>query len=255
MLAVLSLFLVLILSLLISRIATIAMTYTGLSREAARFQARSALTGSGFTTAESEKVVTHPVRRRIILLLMLLGNAGIITAVSSLILAFVGKQEAAGLTARVIVLISGIALLWALSSSSLVDRYLSMVIERALKKYSRLEIKDYVNLLHLAGDYRITEMQVQEDDWIADKKLKDIRLWDEGVLVLGVERSEGAFLGAPKGNTLLKAGDNLVLYGHISVLDMIDDRQQGRKGEFEHLKAIREQKKRLQKESEIDPVE
>lgn len=76
-----------------SRIATIAITYTGLSREAARFQARSALTGSGFTTSESEKVVTHPVRRRIILLLMLLGNAGIVAAISSLILAFLGQQS------------------------------------------------------------------------------------------------------------------------------------------------------------------
>jgi len=35
-------------------------TATGLSRESARFQARSALTGGGFTTTESEAVVRHP---------------------------------------------------------------------------------------------------------------------------------------------------------------------------------------------------
>jgi len=46
-------------------------------------------TGVGFTTSESEKVVSHPVRRRILLMLMLLGNAGIVTAVSSLIVSFV----------------------------------------------------------------------------------------------------------------------------------------------------------------------
>src|SRR5699024_9833199 len=89
MIAAISLFIVVFLSVLITRIATIALTHTGLSRESARFQARSALTGSGFTTSESEKVVSHPVRRRIILLLMLIGNAGIVTAVSSLILTFV----------------------------------------------------------------------------------------------------------------------------------------------------------------------
>jgi len=38
---------------------------------------------------ESERVVNHPVRRRIIMLLMLTGNAGVVTAVSSLILTVV----------------------------------------------------------------------------------------------------------------------------------------------------------------------
>jgi len=37
-----------------------------LSVEAAHFQARSALTGVGFTTSESELIVGHPARRRIV---------------------------------------------------------------------------------------------------------------------------------------------------------------------------------------------
>ena len=78
MVAIFSLLLVLVFSLLITRIATIALTYTGLSRQSAKFQARSAFTGVGFTTSESEKVVNHPVRRRILLLMMLIGNAGIV---------------------------------------------------------------------------------------------------------------------------------------------------------------------------------
>lgn len=85
---ILSLLLVVSISILITRVATVALTHTGLSREAARFQARSAFTGVGFTTQESEKVVNHPVRRRVVLGLMLVGNAGIVTAVSSLILTF-----------------------------------------------------------------------------------------------------------------------------------------------------------------------
>ncbi len=99
MVAVLSLLIVLTFSLLIVRIATVALTLTGLSSESAGFQARSAFTGTGFTTRESEAVVNHPLRRRIVMLLMILRNAGIITAVSSLILSFVnlgGAEE--GLT-------------------------------------------------------------------------------------------------------------------------------------------------------------
>ena len=58
--AVASLLVVIVISLMVTRMATIALTATGLSRESARFQARSAFSGAGFTTSESEAVVRHP---------------------------------------------------------------------------------------------------------------------------------------------------------------------------------------------------
>jgi hypothetical protein len=64
-LALTSLLLVVTFSLLITRVATVILTATGMSRQAARFQARSAFTGAGFTTSESEQVVDHPVRREL----------------------------------------------------------------------------------------------------------------------------------------------------------------------------------------------
>jgi len=81
---------VLLLSLIITRLAAIALTLTGLSEEAARFQARSAFTGTGFTTSEAEKVVNHPVRRRIIVWLMVARSAGLVTIILSSILSFAG---------------------------------------------------------------------------------------------------------------------------------------------------------------------
>ena len=100
MIAILSLLTVLVISLIITRIATIALTYTGLSRQSAKFQARSAFTGVGFTTSESEKVVNHPVRRRILLVMMLVGNAGIVTAITTLILGFIQVPSAGSMVAR-----------------------------------------------------------------------------------------------------------------------------------------------------------
>ena len=73
MIAVISLLITLSLSLLVTRIGAMALMLTGMSRESARFEARSSFTGVGFTTQESESVVTHPVRRRIVMLMMLLG--------------------------------------------------------------------------------------------------------------------------------------------------------------------------------------
>lgn len=90
MIATSTLLLVVMISLLITRLATVILTATGMSRETARFQARSAFSGTGFTTKEAEDVLNHPVRRKVIAGLMLLGNAGIVAAASSTILGFRG---------------------------------------------------------------------------------------------------------------------------------------------------------------------
>lgn len=94
MLAIATVIAVVVLSILVSRIATVALTVTGLPPESARFQARSALSGTGFTTDEAEQVVNHPLRRRIVMVLMLLGTAGLVTVIASLLVGFVGPHPA-----------------------------------------------------------------------------------------------------------------------------------------------------------------
>lgn len=70
MTAIVSLLLILVLSVLLTRIATVIRVHTGLSREMARFQARSAFSGADFTTSESEKIVNHPLRRKVVSMLI-----------------------------------------------------------------------------------------------------------------------------------------------------------------------------------------
>ena len=64
MIGAVTLFLIITLSALITKVAAIALVHTGLSTESAKFQARSAYTGAGFTTSESESITNHPVRRK-----------------------------------------------------------------------------------------------------------------------------------------------------------------------------------------------
>ena len=58
---------------------SIALEATGMERRKARFQALSAMTGTGFTTGEAESVVNHPKRRRIVTWLILMGTTGVLT--------------------------------------------------------------------------------------------------------------------------------------------------------------------------------
>src|SRR4030043_906617 len=72
--------------LLILWLGSIALEATGMERAKARFQALSALTGTGFTTREAESIVNHPRRRRIATWLIFLGSVGIITFILVMIL-------------------------------------------------------------------------------------------------------------------------------------------------------------------------
>lgn len=247
MIAIISLLMVIMLSILVTRIATIALIHTGMTREAARFQARSAFTGAGFTTRESEQVANHPVRRRIVMLLMLLGNAGIVTIVSSLILSFVGgPRELGTLSLKVILLIGGLAFLLFIANSKWVDRHLSRLIDRALRKYTRLDVRDYSSLMHLAGDYRLVELKISQEDWIANRSLQDAELRDEGLVVLGIKRENGPYIGGPKGDSMVLPGDTLLVYGKIRSVEELDSRRRDWTGDREHRARVQDEENAAQ---------
>lgn len=224
------------------RVATVALTLTGLSQQLARFQARSAFTGAGFTTTESEKVVKHPVRRRIIMLLMLLGNAGIVTAISSLMLSVMGESQSSSLWSRCSLLFAGLGMLWWVATSKWVDQKLSLLIGWGLRRFTNVDARDYAGLLHLTGDYVVAEMMVSDEDWLCDKQLKELGLNDEGVLVLGVEHLDGQYSGAPRGSSELSSGDTLLLYGRRAVIEQLDERERDSKGAWQRLQSVAKQK-------------
>ncbi len=252
MTSVISLLIVVALSVLVSRVATVALTLTGLSRDVAQFQARSAFTGAGFTTSESEYVVNHPLRRRIVLWLMFLGNLGIVTAVSSLLLAFVDTANPQERTVRLAWLLLGLGVLWALSISKMVDRRLTMAIQWGLRRWTGLTIRDYASLLQLSGEYEVIELTVDEGDWLANKTLAELDLVDEGIIVLGVLRADKTYIGAPRGYTRIVPGDVVILYGREELLEELSHRLLGRSGDQAHRRAIQEQKKELARERIAD---
>jgi hypothetical protein len=149
-------------SVLITRIATSALVMTGVSRELANFQARSAYTGVGFTTNEAETVVAHGVRRKIILTLMLLGSAGVAGAIASLVAGFAQAGSLRTAAIRLAVLMVGLGLLWWLTTLGSVERLLRRVIERGLERWTDLHMLDYVQLLGMERGYEVREMKVME---------------------------------------------------------------------------------------------
>ena len=210
---------VLFVSLLIARIGTVALTLTGMSREAARFQAQSAFFGVGYTTTEAESVVSHPVRRRIIMAMILAGNAGVITTVGTLLLSFDSSDDT---WTTVAVLAGGMVLLGALALSRPVDRVLTRLIRRALRRWTDLDVRDYAGLLELGEGYAVAELEVEDSDWIAGRELGELTLRDAGVVVLGIHRRDAAYVGAPEETTTVCPGDVLTVYGLEERVEALD---------------------------------
>lgn len=225
MISVLSLLLVIALSMLVIKIGSIALVMTGLSEEVAKFQSLSAFSGTGFTTTESESILTVPIRRRIITLLIRLGSVGVVTSISTLLLSFLGAGQAT--SQRILVLAIGVAGLWFLSRNKAFNRILTPVIEKLLSRYTSLDLRDYVSLLHLREDYRIAEIDIREHTWLANKSLQDLDLAEEGVLVLGVKRTGEEYIGVPPADLCLRPKDLLILYGRKHRLDELSRRESG----------------------------
>lgn len=221
-------------SMIVGRVATTALTLTGMSREQARFQARSALTGAGFTTTESESIVSHPLRRRIVMTLMLIGSAGIVSVIGTIVIGVSTVQDATeSLWAFAGLIASLIAIMWLMRTRP-VERALSRIIRAGLNRWTDLEVRDVESLLDIHGGYSIAELLVEESDWVCDRTLVDMRLNDEGILVLGIQRHNGGYDGAPKGSAAVHAGDTLLLYGHQDRIAQLDDRVKGPLGDAEH---------------------
>lgn len=186
------------------------------------------------------------------MLLILFGNIGLVTAMSSLLLGmFKLSQSTNDLYDIIIVLVIGLALLWYITSSKWVDRRLAIIVEWGLKRYSALDVKDYIHLFHLADGYEIAEFDVADNKWLINKSLHDLKLREEGLLVLGISRKDGTYVGVPQGRTKIHEEDSLIIYGRNDVIDQLHKRPSGKEGDEIHVKATKEHKDFLKDQEKI----
>lgn len=248
MISVITLLTILLLSLTITRIGTVALMMTGLSRDVAQFQARSAFTGVGFCTQEAETIMRDPVRRQIIMILMLAGNLGIATVVATLVVSMMRIESSEQFFLKAVGLVGGLFLLWQLARSKIIDDYMSQFIAWALKRLTKLELRDYVALLHLAREYAVLELRVEHGHWLVNKRLRELKLNAEGILVLGIERGDGQYIGVPTGETSINGDDTLILYGPMPRLEELDRRRADLAGYLAHLRAKHERDKLVEEQ-------
>ncbi|MDK2891972.1 TrkA C-terminal domain-containing protein [Methanohalophilus sp.] len=240
MIALISFLVVILFSRIIIRIGSVALEMTGLSKDLSSFQAQSAFSGAGFTTSESEYAVSHPARRKIIRILILLGSGGLASTIATLVFTFAGNtfQEA---QINLIFLILGLILIYLFFRSIYIEKIMRKAIKLLLLKFTSLAVYDYQQLLGLTKGYSVGEIKVKENKWLQNRMLKDLKLNMEGVLVLAIYRKiagEEKFIGSPDGDTELMAGDLLICYGPHEVIASLSERDRGIEGDKRHIEEI-----------------
>jgi hypothetical protein len=190
---------------------SIALEVSGMQRRKARFQAISAMTGTGYTTREAESVINHPRRRTIVTWLMLLGNTGIIAFLVLLMQSIRGGLIAP--SPLHIGIVVGFALAIVLSIRlGIVDKLSNAIISIAGKRRRETDMVAE-EIVHQVGRYAIVRFMVGEEG-IGGIKLSDTGLLKPGTMILAIER-ENMVLPFPDADQLVLTGDQLLCYGEV----------------------------------------
>ena len=219
MIAALSLLIILAISFFLIRLAAVALKLTGMPEQNARFQAISALTGTGFTTSEAELIVNYPIRRKIIAWLMIFGNLGIVSVLSTLMISFIRTD--ANMNAILVQLawmIGMIFFFFIIMLNSTVDRFFCGIIRFFLEKFTFLGGRHYQRLLHFGGDLSVSEHQ-----FFASESLTfgEAEAQFEGFTILAVKRSTGATERFAAEIDPVVPGDSLILFGSDKAHDSL----------------------------------
>jgi len=222
--ALLALLIIVAVALVIVRIGATALMMTGLPRDVAEFQAVSCFFGVGFTTSESEMIVSHPTRRRIAAHLIISGNIGLTGALGTVILTFIQQDpdwideivplanEYAFFYKLAIILV-GILFIAVVFRIGIVKKILETLIKASLEKFQDVRTIDYETVLRSSDGYAIMQVEIENGHPLIGRTLAGAKLSQDGVLVIGIKRATGEYLGATHATTEFKADDLLTVYG------------------------------------------
>ncbi|PJA32198.1 MAG: hypothetical protein CO187_05270 [Zetaproteobacteria bacterium CG_4_9_14_3_um_filter_53_7] len=205
--------LAILVSMLFVRAGAIMLVLTGMRYEQAKFQALSAFTATGFTTREAERVVNHPVRRKIISWLMIGGYAGVAAVIVSATTTF-ATISSQSLPRAALFLVAGIIVIYLIARHSGLMGYWENFVEKILRRGLFFEFEPVEELLHLADGYGLVKLEVAAESPLLGQSIIEIGSARKGILILGIERSS-SWMPARHMRDALQAGDQLVIYGHL----------------------------------------
>ena len=194
--------------------------FTGLPDEKARFQVISLLTGCGFTTRESEMLLSTKSRRNLARITMLFGYVFNITILS----AFVNVFFSFNLTElsnyfSILIPLFALAVILVFMRVPVIRSWGDRTIERIAGRIVHHDAVNTALLLDYIGEDSITQVTLHVvPESLAGKKLSETRLKaDHNLLVMLIERNKQK-AEPPTADTVFQPEDKLTVFGQHPVI-------------------------------------
>jgi hypothetical protein len=191
---------------------------TGLKVEISRFQVISMMTGTGFTTGESELILGHPIRRKLAIFLILFGAFSLAVIISS-----ISQFLSEGLRTKEILAVAiAVLLVFVVLRMSRMQRLLSTLFNRQMKQNVELVDLPVRDVFLTTKKDALVSLPIYKESMLHQKTL-DIAIEDH-------ERLDLVVLFIQRGNvrirkniytTTLHEGDQLLLFGTRDVLQSV----------------------------------
>ncbi len=207
----------------ISELFAMLFRFTGLPDEKARFQVISLLTGCGFTTHESELLLTSKSRRRLARITMLFGYVFNITIVSVFINVFLSlKLTDFKNYFSILIPIFAAAIIITFMRVPNVRAWGDRIIERIAGRLTRRDSSNSVLLLDYIGEDSISQVTLYE----VPAALRDVPLSETGlkqelnILVMLVEH-KGEKPEPATAQTVFLPEDKLTVFGDYRTISKV----------------------------------
>ncbi len=215
--------LVILIYWVISELFAMLFRFTGLPDEKARFQVISLLTGCGFTTRESELLLSNKSRRRLARITMLFGYVFNITIVSMMINVFLSiKLNDMSNLFSVLIPFLAAAIIIVFMRVPKVRAWGDRAIERLAGRLAHRESANSVLLLDYLGEDSIVQVSlVSVPEPFRETPLAKTGLRAEHNLMVMLIEKPGKKAVPAGAKTIIEAGDKLTVFGDYKTISAV----------------------------------
>lgn len=199
-------------------IFTVIFMITGMSNTRAKFQVISLLTGCGFTTNESEIVVSSRKRRRIAIIVMIFGNIFNVAIVSLLVDGFMSfsKHRNFSVFSSIIYVLVFLIFIIILRRLPILKVSFNKLIKKLANKVMFSKNSNHLLVLDNFHGFVIVEVKViKVPKLLSGKTLLESRISKEyNLRVLTIKRNERNITDVTKDEIIID-NDRLIIYGPL----------------------------------------
>lgn len=218
-LAVLILLILIVMYIIFIEIFTVVFMITGMSHTRAKFQVISLLTNCGFTTTESEIIVSSRKRRKVAIIVMIFGNMFNVVTFSLLVntITTFSKNENFNVLQVSLDLIAFLGFFTIMKRVPIIKVSFDKLVKKIANKVMFSKNANPLLILDNFHGFAIVEVKIVEvPERFINKTIIQSRISKEyGIRILAIKRN-GTSIGDVSKDEVIIQDDRLMVYGPLS---------------------------------------